>query len=171
MSEHKHPTIAITANEFPAAGISPVGSVVRQFSDEQPALVRLGVRNETASKTMIRTAPPRPFPATLNNADDPHMMYLVPEDEQGLLHNRDDDPIIPDTPDDGCWRRRPTGATGQALIGFYLPAGESHVARYVVLAAPDTYECLPANDYHFTSTMYVDETGNKFDWDLTVTVR
>lgn len=171
MSEREYPTIAITANEFPAPGLSPVGTVVRQFSGEHPALVRLGLRNETDRKTTVHTGPTLPFPPVLNDEDDPHGMYLVPEDEHGLLHNRDDDSVIPDAPTDGCWRPAATFGLGGSLVGFSLSAGESHEDRYVVLAPANSSECLPVGDYRFASTMHVDETGNTFQWELTVTVQ
>lgn len=171
MSEHGYPSIKIVANEFPAPGISPVGDVERQYSDEQPALIRLGLQNDTNEKVTINTGQPLPFAAYHNDPEEPNTMYLITEGEQGFLHNKDEKPIIPDAPEDGCWRIRPTGGHGGALVGFYLQPEEAREARYVVLADSSDSECLPAGDYHFSSTVHVDEVGNTFDWNLTVMVQ
>lgn len=171
MSEQDYPRIAITTNDVQAPSITPIGAVVHQFSNERPALLRLGLRNKTDRRVEINSAPPIPFPGFLNDGDDPQRMYLVREDEKGLLHNKEGGPVIPDAPEDGCWRIAAAAATGQALVGFYLNSGETNQTEYVVLAPPTPSECLPSGDYHFTEKVHVDEIGNTFDWNLTVTIR
>lgn len=171
MSRREHPTVEITSNEFVAPGIAAVGDVVRQFSNEHPALVCLGLRNETRQEKTLHTAPPLPFPVFHNDADDRHEMYLITEDEKGFLHNRNDDPIIPNSPDDGCWRIQSTGGHAQTQVGFSLPAGELYEYNYVVLAPANADACLPPGDYNFTGTLDVDSHDNKYDWGLALTVQ
>jgi hypothetical protein len=171
MTDHEYPTIAITTNEFQAPGIDAVGGVERQFSDENPALIRLGLQNKTSEERILHTGVPLPFPGFSNDEGDVHGMYLLTEDEKGFLQNRNGDPIIPEHPDKGCWRIQPTGGHGQTQVGFSLAPGELYESDYVVLAPADADACLPAGDYHFTAWLKVESAGGKYDWRLTVSVR
>lgn len=171
MTDYEYPTIAITANEFLAPEINAIGAVERQFSDEHPALIRLGLQNKTSQERILHTGPPLPFPAFRNDGDDAHGMYLITEDEKGFHHNRNGDPIIPEHPDEGCWRIQPTGGHGQTQVGFSLSPGELYESNYVVLAPASADACLPAGDYHFTGTLNVDDRDNKYDWSLSLTVQ
>lgn len=136
MSGREYPTIAIAANEFPAPGLSPVGTVVRQPSDERPALVRPGLRNGTAGETTIRTAPPLPFSAFRNRPDDPHRTYLITEDEEGFRHGRDGDGQVP---------RAPVAGFGDGTGPAALPrpdGGGSRSARSPTATGPSGFRGL-----------------------------
>lgn len=171
MSEHEYPTITVTANEGHGSAPSVAGTAVRQCSDKRPALVRLGLQNETGRELVVRSTPPHPFPAFRNRPDDPHRIYLITEDGERVRHGQGDEPIIRDSSDDGCWRIRRTGGHGQVLAGYHLSLDESKESEYVVLADADASKCLPAGDYHFNSTIYINDVGGAFDWTITLTVR
>lgn len=169
MSTADFPEIQVTENALDSPLLSPTAEVVRPFSNERPASLRLGVTNEDTARRTFQCGVPKPFVDVQNDLDDEHRMHLIPEDERGLLHDSEDSPIVTSEPDDGCWRVNPTGATSQILDGFRLKPGESITNEYVVLAAPDSAECLPPDDYHFETTLWADD--EEMQWKLTVTVQ
>lgn len=169
MTEADFPKIHVMANILASSLLSPTAEVVRQFSSERPALLRLGVTNEDTTRRTFQCGVPEPFGDVQNDASDEYRMCLIPEDEEGVLHDSEDSPIVPSEPDDGCWRVRPNWGDSQILSGFRLRPGESFTNEYVVLAAPDSEECLPPQDYHFETTL---QTGDEeMHWKLTIAVQ
>lgn len=153
MPETSFPEIHVTANALDSPLFSPTVEVVRPFSNAQPALLRLGVTNEDTARRTYLAGVLKPFADVQNDAGDEYWMFLNPADERGLLHDSEDSPIIPSEFDGRCWRINPRWGASQILEGFRLESVDSITNEYMVLAAPDTEECPPPDDYHFETTL------------------
>lgn len=145
------------AKTAPTPGRSPsapsmAASVVRQAARDEPARVRVTVRNPSSETVELRYGPTLLFTDHSDHDDRqnhgtdawPEELVLDPVTHVGPW----DEPV---RTDDGCWRFPADGRTPvqSVLRNRELPPGESRSEEYDVYTRGADRPCLPEGSYRF----------------------
>lgn len=132
--------------------------VVRQYSSEAPPVVAISIENVWTRTRQFHFEYTPPFtPLAGRDPDGVERLHLVPlggripDGDGGRTGESDWSDLVPDAPEDGCWRVTDTYSRNRWEGGTVWSAtpGESVTREYVVLDARDAQEFFPAGTYRF----------------------
>lgn len=173
---------------------SPKITVIRQFSEEAPALVRIELTNDASMNTEISLAHIVPFDSMKGHRpDESASLYLIPESGSVRGDTTTSDPpkngesLIPETPINGCWRLSDHPLIRESGTLWNADPGASLRRDHAVLDEPKSETCLQSGTYRFsvswTETPRHDlrgvmgeqqysqtEDSTSYSWEFTVTL-
>ena len=150
--QRKRPEIGITNfSDHDEINVTFDGEVIQKPSEEGPLRVELQFTNE---------GPKREFgfePVAPGLFHDPDgKLRSVPDDREPVgLWDHDGPDIIPESPEDSCWRPQNRIVSGPYLEDRVLDTGDQLSERYTLLTAPDVETCLPSGTHRLETTFSV----------------
>lgn len=148
--------------------ISSVVSVSSNPTKEHPAIIQLGLQNQSENILEFEFGFTYPFDSVRNN-EGPATVFLVPLDgAESMLESG-----IPETLTDGCWKFDGELVLPQSGMNIQLDSGESVMRKYALLMPPYSDLCFPSGTYLYTTefVMSSDSEGQKsVSWELTVQI-
>lgn len=106
-----------------------------------PARVWIALRNDADRERTLPFGPTPPFSGYEGQSAGAFgsELLLVPADDRGYAQPG----VVPDGPEDGCWRAASVFAITDVRTKLALPPGEAVVGEYALLAPHERTGCLP----------------------------
>lgn len=171
------PDLSATGDEIPAgheSGLSASVELVRQYSRDEPARLRISLVNRSDTAREITFGPSLPF-STLRGGKEEGaaVAVLVPDDRTHVhVERAGDSSSEPAEPDDGCWQIEGVARDDIAQYERF-DSGGSLTEAYSVYALTENGDCLPPGEYRFEDS-WVNRPGTSpefsVDWGFTLAV-
>lgn len=147
-SESPHtdfPTVSVRSDYEQPSDATVIVDVIRQFSPNQPAKIKISYTNTAASRRTVDFQASPPFSEYMSAAPDSPRLAIIPDDHSHIapgevINNQstqtesptESRQLIPDTPIEGCW----IVPTAFAVYGVAHPkplsSGETVAEEYTV---------------------------------------
>lgn len=152
-----YPRVSVEAEEVDDdRAFSPDITVTEQFSDDSPAKVRIELTNTAPRNIEIGLAYVVPFDSMKGHLrDDSKVLYLIPESGTVRGDKKTDDPpksgmsLVPDAPEDGCWRVAKPPAIRESGKLWNADPGATLQRDHAVLDEAESATCLQTGTYQF----------------------
>lgn len=172
------PTVSVRSDYEQPSDATVIVDVIRQFSPNQPAKIKISYTNTAASRRTVDFQASPPFSEYMSAAPDSPRLAIIPDDHSHIapgevINNQstqtesptESRQLIPDTPIEGCW----IVPTAFAVYGVAHPktlsSGETVAEEYTVLGYQTNTSCLPSGEYGFEQDRYFGEDN---PWGFTI---
>ena len=162
-----YPDITVTGSRMPSNWmVSSSIEVVKQFSEQTPARLRIQFKNDASTSREFLFGPDAPFGPLRGASPSTARLHVLPDDETNPTAGAYSK-VIPSHPVGGCWQLADRYDILDRGLIWQADLNATTAMTYVVLDDPDNEECLPSGTYPFEGEWgerYEDTTDEWFKW-------